>query len=231
MPVVLASSSVEVEVGELAGQVVAGRDDPTLGHRPAGQALADPQPRRLDRCALLVGQPGVVGRDEHAGIRVVLVDDRAVGAQQPERLVDDALEEVAGLADRGDPGGDLAQRLLGLGASLDDRARAGELVDEAGVPDRDRRLGRERGQDLAVGLVVGGHLARHDRQRPERRGVAGQRQRVAGQRHGDDRADAGVGHERVRAVVVDEPVVGRGSRRCGPGAARRRPCRRRPGPA
>ena len=42
------------EVVELAGEVVAGRDDPPLGHRAAGQALAHPQPRRLDRVALLV---------------------------------------------------------------------------------------------------------------------------------------------------------------------------------
>ena len=105
--------------------------------------------------ALLLGQAGVVGRDEDALDLVELVDDRAVGAQQPERLVDDALEQVARLADRGDPGGDLAQRLLRLGASLDDRARAGELLDQARVADRDRGLGGERGQDLAVGVVVG----------------------------------------------------------------------------
>ena len=46
MPVARASSSVEVIVDELAGQVVAGGDDPTLGHRPARQALAHAQPRR-----------------------------------------------------------------------------------------------------------------------------------------------------------------------------------------
>ena len=208
MPVVLRQLVGRGHVGELAGEVVAGGDDTTLGHRPARQPLAHPQPRRLDRGALFVGQPRVVGRHEHARLRVVLVDDGAVGAQQPEGLVDDALEEVAGLADGGDPGGDLAQRLLGLGAPLDDRARPRQLVDEARVPDRDRGLRRESRQDLAVRLVVGGHLARHDRQRPERRRLAGRGGHVAGEGDGDDRADAGVGHERVRAVVVDEPLVG-----------------------
>ena len=172
-----------IEVGEFAGEVVARRDDPPLGHGPSGQALADAQPRRLDRFPLLVGQPGVVGGDDDAGSLVVLVDDRAVGAQQPEGLVDDALEQVAGLADRGDPGGDLAEGSFGLGPSLDDRTRAGELLDQACVPDGDRCLRGERGQDLAIGLVVGGDMPRHDRQRAERQShrppAAARRRRAA----------------------------------------------------
>ena len=118
-----------IDVLELAGEVVARRDDPALGHRPAGQALADPHRRGTHRLALLIGQPRVVGRDEDPVELVVLVDDGAVGAQQPARLVDDALEQVARLADGGDPRGDLAQRPLGLGPPLDDRARPGQLLD------------------------------------------------------------------------------------------------------
>ena len=61
-----------------------------------------------------------------SGVGVVLVDDRAVGAQQAERLIDDALEDVAGLADGGDPGGDLAQARCSASArrSMSSRERA-----------------------------------------------------------------------------------------------------------
>ena len=196
------------QVGELPGEVVSSRDDPALAHRPARQALAHPEPCRLDGRALLLGQTGVIGRDQHAHVGVVLVDHRAVGTEQPERLIDDALEEVARLADGGDPGGDLAQRLFRLGATLDDGPRPGEFVHEACVPDRDRRLRGESRQDLGVRLVVGGHLARHDRQRAERGRLAGQRGGIAGERDGDHRADARVDDERVRPVVADEPIVG-----------------------
>ena len=114
-----------VDVLELAREVVAGRDHATFGHRLARQPLADPQPLRTDEVALLVGQPRVVGRDEDALVGVELVDDRAVGPEQATRLVDDPLEQVARLADRGDPGGDLAERPLGLGTSFDDRRASG----------------------------------------------------------------------------------------------------------
>ena len=63
--------------------------------RPSATALPDrPSPeaqavdaRTASRC--VVGQPGVVGRVEHASSAVELVDDRAVGPQQALRLVDD----------------------------------------------------------------------------------------------------------------------------------------------
>ena len=189
-----------IDVLELAGEVVARRDDPTLGHRPAGQALAGPHRRGTHRLALLIGQPRVVGRDEDPFELVVLVDDGAIGAQQPARLVDDALEQVARLADGGDPRADLAQRPFGLGAPLDDGARSGQLVDASRVADGDRGLRREGGQHLPVGVVVGGDLARHDRQGADRAGLAGQRD-------GDDGADPGRGDELARRVVADEAVV------------------------
>ena len=179
-----------VHVAELAGEVVARGDDPALGHGPAGQALAEPEPRGADRLALLLGQPGVVGRYEHALVRVELVDHRAVGAQQAARLVDDPLEQVARSADGGDPGGDLAQRLLGLGATLDDRARARQLLDQAGVPDGDRGLRRE---------ARSGPRRRRRRRRPTWRDTTDSvpsGPASPAQRDGDDRADPGVARRR-----------------------------------
>ena len=55
---------------------------------------------------------------------------------------DDVLEEVAGLADRGDPGGDLAQAALRVGPPGDLLAGAAQLLDQPGVLDRDRGLVR-----------------------------------------------------------------------------------------
>ena len=168
------------DVDEVGGQVVPGRDDPSLGHRPAGQALAQAQAGPAHRRALRLGQPGVVGRHEHTLDRVELVDDRAVGPEQPERLVDDALEQVAGFADGRDPGRDLAERMLGLGATLDDRPGELELLHQVGVADRDRGLGGEGGQDLEVRAVVRAGAARHDRDRADRAGVARERRRDHG---------------------------------------------------
>jgi hypothetical protein len=39
-----------------------------------------------------------------------------VGAEQPHRLVDDPVEDDFGLAQGGDPGGDVAQCAFGVGA-------------------------------------------------------------------------------------------------------------------
>ena len=148
-----------VDVDELAGQVVAGRDDPSLRHGLARQAFAEVQTRGAHRRPLLVAQPGVVDRDQDVLLAVELVDHRAVGTEQAAGLVDDALEQVAGLPDRGDPGGDLAQRPFRLGSPLDDRPRSGQFLDEACIADRDRGLGGERREHLAIGLVVGPRLA------------------------------------------------------------------------
>ena len=186
---------------ELTGEVVAGGDDASLEHRPAGQPLAEAEAGRAHRLALLIAQPRVVGGDQDALGGVELVDHRAVGTQQTTRLVDDPLKEVAGLADGCDPGRDLAQRLFRLGAAFDDRAGAGQFLDQARVPDGDRGLRRERGQHVHVGIVIGTRLARDDRQRPERRAVAGQRD-------GDDRSDPGFLDEGPGLVVADEAVIG-----------------------
>ena len=109
----------QLVVLELGRHVVADGDDPALGHGLARDALAEPQVGQLDALALGVADARVVGPAQGLAVRVELVDDRAVGAQQADRLVGDALQDVAGLAHRGQPGTDLAQRLLGLRAALD----------------------------------------------------------------------------------------------------------------
>ena len=79
-----------------------------------------------------------------AGRRVEEVEDHAVGPNQAAGLGDDVLEDLRRLAQDRDPGGDLAQRLLRLGPPGERLARAVELVDQAGRPDRDRRLVGDR---------------------------------------------------------------------------------------
>ena len=97
----------QVVVLELGGAVVADMDDPSLGHGLAGHALPEPEAVHLERLALLDGQAGVVRPDQALALRVVLVDHRAVGPEQPARLVDDVLEDLVRLAQRGDARGDL----------------------------------------------------------------------------------------------------------------------------
>ena len=84
------------------------------------------------------------------------------------RLVDDVLQDLVGLAQGRDARRDLAQARLRLGATLDVRARARELLHEVRVRDRDRRVGREGRQQLDLGIGVGAGLARHDGQDAER---------------------------------------------------------------
>ena len=111
-----------------------------LGERSADDVLADERIAPAEPPLLV--DPRVVAPLDPAGHRVEQVDDRAVGVQQAGGLLDDVLEQVAGLADRGDPGGDLAQALLGLGAPGDLLAGPAQLLDQPGVLDRDRGLVR-----------------------------------------------------------------------------------------
>ena len=102
---------------ELADEVVAGDDDPVLGDRSPGGPDADRDP---EPGALIVGElpaePVVVGPAEVAGRRVEQVEDDAVRPDQTPGVLDDVLEDLRRLAQDRDPGGDLAKRLLGLGA-------------------------------------------------------------------------------------------------------------------
>jgi hypothetical protein len=72
--------------------------------------------------------------------------------EEPARRVDDLVEEVARVADRGDPGGDLAERLFGASPPSRLLARAGQCLDQPGIVDGDRGLVSE---GLDEGDLVG----------------------------------------------------------------------------
>src|SRR6185369_13314554 len=92
---------VEIVDGEQRGPPGQGAPDDVLPD-PAARPAADP-----------VGvETGHVADRDRARDRVEEVDDRAFRVEEPGRLVGDMLEELVGLADRGDPGRDLAQGLL-----------------------------------------------------------------------------------------------------------------------
>ena len=75
---------------------------------------------------------------------------RAVGREQALGILDDPLEDLVGVGQGGDPGGDVAQRPFGLGAAGERRLRALQLVDEARVGDRDGGLLGEAAEDRRV---------------------------------------------------------------------------------
>ena len=133
---------------------------------------------------------GVVdpGRDDRHEVGALLGHERevrAVGAEEAARLVDDELEDLVGIADGGDACRDLAQRLLRVDAARELLLGAGELVDEPGVGDGDRRLRRERLDDRDVVVVERVRCGRQDAERAERA-------MLAGERHRQDRPDAGL---------------------------------------
>ena len=146
-----------VELGRLGArreqgvELVAGDDDAVLGDGDAGRALADRDPQL---CPLLVreqaGEPVVERPAQLVGAGLEQVEDGALPADQPAGQLDDLLEDVGRVAQRGDARGDLAQGLLGLGPAGESRARAVELVDELGAGDGDGRLGGDRVEDVGV---------------------------------------------------------------------------------
>ena len=141
-----------------------------------------------------VGEPDPTGRGHDQ------VDPDALRAEQPGGLVDDVLEQIARVADRGDPGGDLAKRPLGVGLAAELLARAIQLLDQPGVRHRDRRLAGEGLDEPGVVLAERVALARVDGQGPERPSVADQRNR-------DDRPDLVAADVGIGALGVLEPVV------------------------
>ena len=166
-------------------------------------------------------------------------------AEQALRLLDDPVEDDLGLAQGGDPGGDVAQRPLRVGPPGDGRLRALELLDEPGVGDGDGRLVGEAAEDRGVDVVEGVPLAPVDLDRPERA-------LVADDRRDDEVADAGRPGQLVGRVEVlelagevvagrDDPTARPSPGRTGPRrsaaacaldrcrAARRSARRRRPG--
>ena len=192
----------QVVVLEVALEVVADVDDAALGDGLARHALAQAQVRHPEGLALLVGDAGVVGPLERAGLGVVLVDEGAVGAQEALRLVDHVLQDLVRLAQGRDPRRDLAQGGLGFGPALDVLARASELLHEVRVRDRDRGVRGQRPQELDLGLGVGAGLARHDRQHAE--GILA----FPGEWRRDHGADAGLADEGLDLGGRLEPLVG-----------------------
>ena len=81
-----------------------------------------------------------VGRADEPAVGLDEVELGPLRVEQVAGGVDDLLEEVDRVADGGDPGGDLAEGLLGAGAAADLLAGLGDRLDEPGVLDRDRRL-------------------------------------------------------------------------------------------
>ena len=158
---------------------------------------------------------------EDVAVRLDEVEDRAVGADEPLRRVDDLLEQRARVADRGDLGRDLAERLLGVRPPGQLGRRPVELLDQAGVLDRDRRLVGEALEELGlVVVVVVGQLAA-DRDRAERSGLAAER-------GGQDGPEAGRLDERVGARRRARSGRRPGSRRSGRPRRSRRSARRSP---
>ncbi len=191
----------------VVGRVV-GRDErPLLGERKPCHALARLQAARerpfRDVLHRLAGREAPA---QDALLVVVQVDARAVGLEEARRLVDDPLEHLAGIEDRGHARVDLAQRPLRVGAPRDLFARALELLDQARVHDRHRAL---VGQRAKHGRVLCAERTR---------GVAVHGQHaedlvVAHERRRDDRADArgtdeGVAFRRVGEALIVEIVGG-----------------------
>ena len=94
---------------------------------------------KCERAAFLVDRSAT---DEVAGARKVSeadpprgghheVDPHPFGAEKAGDLVDDVLEDLHGVADGGDPGGDLAKGALGVCPSAEFRPGAVQLLDQA----------------------------------------------------------------------------------------------------
>ena len=187
---------------------VVGADDGLAGRdRLAGRAVAERSSLVVDGGAADdAAGTGEVGEPDPAGGRHHEIDPDALGAEEAGGLVDDVLEEVRRIADRGDPGGDLAEGPLRVGLPAELLPRLVQLLDEAGVRHRDRGLAGERLDDPRVDLTERVGLAGVDGQRPERPAVADERNRD----DGSDlvAADVGVRRRGVLEAVVVEVVAG-----------------------
>ena len=138
-------------------QVVAREDRLHLTNRPprdpfAGLCLAAATDRPETRPAT---RRRVVGPVERAVVLVKKIDPRAFGGEKACRLVDRELEHLCRIPEGGDPGADLTQGELGVGASLHLRSRAGELLDELRVGHRNRGVIGERSDEGDIVLVEG----------------------------------------------------------------------------
>ena len=154
------------------------------------------RPLRLEDLLLAGGvQPA-----QEPDLRIDDVDAGAVAAQEPQRLLDRVLDDRPGVARARDPGAQLAQRALDDRLAGERPLRARELVDEAGVRHRERRVVGERADqgDLGRRERVG-----HRREHPERP----EHLLAGGHRRDDQGADPGLPHESVGRARVDERRV------------------------
>ena len=175
-----------IRVGDLVVVAVVG--DPRVGdvvRRPdrlaeLGGEPVDPAAHREAQAE----QPGLdlgirrAGHHDRDEVRAVLGHPgqvRAVGPQQAHRLVDDPVEDDLRLAQRGDPGGDVAQGPFRVGPPGDGRLRALQLLDQPRVGDRDGRLVGQPAEDRGIDVVEGVAVAPVDLDRAERSLVADDR--------------------------------------------------------
>ena len=187
-------------------EVVLGRDDRSA----SGGEAVDPAVDRevLGRQPLL--RPRGIAADGDGGpqgltARLHQRQVGAVGADEPARGLDHRVQDLAGLADDGDAGADLAQRSLRVDATGQLLPRAGQLLDQPLVGDRARRVVGERPQQRDLRLVevvdprrVGPERAEHLAIGDERRGRHGAHVRD----HGDPVGDVRVGEALVAPVVA-----------------------------
>ena len=99
----------------------------------------------------------------------------AIRVKQVAGCIDDLHQEVRRIADRGDPGGDLAQRLFGASTPAHLLARACDRLDQPRVLDRDRRLVSERLAEPDLRGPEGTHLRPADLEDAEQAFFAAER--------------------------------------------------------
>ena len=135
-----------------------------------------------------------VGRAKQVDGRIDQVDARALGPQQAGGLVDGPLQDCRQVGRGADPGADLAQRALRLGALGQLRPRRVEGLDEPGVGHRRRRVIGEGPDQRDLG------------------GVEGRRSRAEGPERTEDlvRVDERGGDHGPDPDVLDDPVRVRG---------------------
>ena len=177
--------------------------------RPSRTALPEiPSPAWASPLPAIGPRPGrrpvsrIVGPVQAAALRVEDVDPGSVGAEDPGRLVDRALEDLLRVPQADDPAADLPERALRLGSALHVRPRPAQLLDEVGV-------GHRRGGVIGQGPDEGDLLV------AERVGPAGEgahraeRPAAADERRDEERMDRQVLDEAIGVREVDERGVGR----------------------
>ena len=191
----VADAGITLVVREaVVGEVVAGEADRAVRRRPAGDPRPDRHHHVLRRGRHRRGRDRSIQLTAAIGHQVHL---RAVGPQQAGRIGHRALDDRQRVVEPRDLGRDLGQRALRVGA-------AAELVVEARVRDRHRRLPREQLDELEVVLAERhlGAAGAADVHRPDHL-VAG-RERDDDDRLLLDRRAGDLGRARIGARVVEQ---------------------------